>query len=687
MKKLILHLILASILTIFVSLSPAHAGIRDFFAVKLDLTKIPSKISNEIAKLDIKLDAEIINYDIFDGVNLGVKYRYEVEPSYLDQFYTRIDQYVVKGKINAGDVLEDVMDLPFSFSVERERSFYFVRQFKTKKQAEKAYPYAPKRLPLTADKALKELSAGDFVSIPATLNVLTEATARTATTAPVILEAQAKVYWLISGEFIVQVFKLDDTHVRLKILSKNGYGRGIEGGVDFSFQFMGIKVLDKQIDRLFERDLVTAGYEIKPGEQFIIDYVFDLNNREAKNAYNQILKTTFKFKDIVAVSNFKGHGNLKDKLISSFDKAEEIFAQDKSLPPKNRRISRIFKGFNDFREESKKSKFALIVASFKKDATYTENKITLTDKNEQTVQFFYPAYSRYMEERLGKGFFSLKDVAYQNNFGLIPRVKDEDSSHKDPDFGLTYERRDKSFRVGEQKYVQKFLMGQILPEISDKIDFKDWGDFKKRQDSKVYFQLILKSQGFNYLRAYSKDEIREKFLDYVVQRHRISTVYTDDKMKRLKEFLNMNKVTQSKVLKLADDIYAAIRNETNNSEDMLRKIVHLNEGGLFDKVGVGFMISLLPSEKLEELIYVKLEISANKTETINFEYGKLNYAVLYKELADAQARIANRSYDLRVTDQDHESEDVEAGTEEWAQSPWGRDTTVANDLESASNEP
>ena len=57
----------------------------------------------------------------------------------------------------------------------------------------------------------------------------------------------------------------------------------------------GIKILDNQLDKMLERDLAQYGYSYDPGAQFIVDYVFDLSNDKAAEAYNQILNSNFKF--------------------------------------------------------------------------------------------------------------------------------------------------------------------------------------------------------------------------------------------------------------------------------------------------------------------------------------------------------------------------------------------------------
>lgn len=656
MKKLTLKIVLASILTVAFSISTTQAGLGDF----LDNRELPKKVRDEIADLDISFSADLGDFDLANGINISTKYRYEVESSYMDQYYTRIDKWDLKTAVNVGDLIGNFTDTPFSFSMDRKNSFFFVRQFKDKKEAVKSLPYTPKRLPLSADLALKNLSVGDFVSMPATLNVAVSAGASTSSASPVVLDAGASVYWIVSGEFIVQVFKVDETHVRLKLLSRRGYSRGTAAEAGLSFKFFGVRVLDRQIDRLFERDLVELGYGINPGSQFIVDYVFDLKNDEAKDAYNQILKSTLKFKDVIVMNKFDGE-DLKEKLISSYEKADKLFEADKAIDSKNRRVSRIFKGFNNYKAETKHLKLALLVTSFKKDNTYTENKVTYVDKNENNLEFLYPTYSKYMQTKTDKWFLDLKDQSFQNNYGLIPRLNSEDTKKKNPDFGITFERKDKYFRGPEQKMIQKFLIGQIPAKFSEKLDLPEWKDGERKIDTRIYFQLVLKAQGFKYLRDYSKEDLRKLLVAYTVKKKKEHVLdNSDTTLSKLKDFLFINRfIKEERLENLADDIYTILKNKEDDSEIMTRNLVKLNEHGIFNKIGVGFLISLLPQEKLEELIYFKIEMTGKDLGAVNYEYGKLNYRALYNELAQAQSRISNREYDLRVTDADHEMENTD----------------------------
>jgi len=544
--------------------------------------------------------------------------------------------------------------------VNRSSSFFFVRQFPTKMEALKALPYAPNKLPLNAKLALKNLHPGDFVSMPANMNIAVGASASTSMLGPVGLSANAGVSFVLSGEFTIQVFKLDETHVRLKLITKRGRDSAASAGMAASFNIFGVRLLDRQIERFVERDFAQFGFSYNPGAQFIVDYVFDLKDPDAQEAYNQVLSSTLKFKDLI-VADMVNPKDLKDKLISSYEKADELFYLDQQMPPKDRRVQRIFKGYSSYAGHTRHVKLALLVTSYQKDRTFTESRVTFIDKKEKNLQFYYPTYSKYIEAQFGKKFFKLKDQTYQNNFGLIPRFQMEDSTLKNGDLGLTFERKDRYFTSYEQKAVEKFMLAQIPTKLARDIDFSQWKDGTKKIDSRIFFQLVLKAQGFEYLKNYPVEELRKKILLYVNEKRKLSVIDKTDedtKTEELKNFLLIDRwIEKERLLNLANKIGAILKNP--NTEGMIHDLVALNEGSVFDKIGVGFLISLLPQDKLEELAYLKLEMIGKDLTPIQVEVGTLNYRLLYKELNEIQSRLSNRGYDLRLNSEDQSMEDLD----------------------------
>jgi len=626
----------------------------------LDKAKLKEQIAKEITKLDLHFDMNLGSVDIIDGINLSGKYRYQVEPSYQNNYHTRIDKWDLNTSINPGTLLNDIVELPINFSISRNNSFFFVRQFKSKADAMDAIPYSLNKLPLNSKKALK-LNIGDFVAIPANLNLAFGAGASTSYVSPVIVNAGINAFWVLSAEFTIQVFRVDETHVRLKLISKRGYDRGINTNVNAQFKIFGIKLLDRQIERLVDRDFVQLGMSINPGTQFIVDYVFDLTNKESSEAYDQILSSAYKLKDVGILNEFSDITDLKDKMFTVFEKAEEISEADKDLPREERRVNRIFKGFNKYNGNSRRVKLGFLITNYQKNVTYTENKINYIDRQNNSIEFFYPTYSKYIEQNFGKWIFKLKDQSFKTTFGLIPKKNQENVDYKNPEIGLTFERKDKLFTSYEQKLVERFMVAQLPSVIAKDLDLKEWINKEKKEDARIYFQIILKSQGFAHLRDISEVELAKKLFEYSERKRKIHIIDGQETERSDLEnlFFIGKKLNQAQINYIAKTLYLALNDYTISTEEVLRRIMKLNEIPFFEKFGVGFLISLVPESQLGDFIYINLEMIAKETSEIKAQFGKMNYKPFYDEINVLQGRLSNRSYDLRLSTDDLKIENTE----------------------------
>lgn len=676
----------------------------------LDKEKVKEKIEEELLKMDISASLDIASIDIIDGINLSSKYRYLVEPSYQDKYYTRIDKWDLNTNINPGTILKNYVETPFSFGVNRNSSFVFVRQYQDKAKALSALPYTPYKIPLTAKKALA-LNVGDFVSIPANLNLSIGIGASTSLAAsPVVINGSINSFYVISGNFTIQVFKLDEKHVRVKLIASRSQNMGVNSRLKAEIEVMGFEIfsdrnendetddneggfgakadraISKQInkqavrfvDRFIDREFFDFGMGFTPGAAYIADYIFDLTDSEAVDAYNQILHSAYKLKDIVAFDHFFSAKKLQEKLLTTTDLADTLASRYKDEKYENRKVMRVFKGFNNYKGFNRHIKFGVLIASYQKNTTYTENKITFIDKNEKSMEFFYPTYSSFFENKLGKWMFSLKDESNKTYFGLIPRKNNENVEHKSPDLGLTFERKDKTLTRNEQRLVGKFILNQLPLSFIRDLKLDQWRNGGKKTDSRIYFQVILKSMGFDYLRLYSKEELTSRLITYLKEKRLVDVILDNTNPDLGLDVDNDESATspqRKKNLVTIDDIgsyfdkkqvgmvvailHKALHDEKKLSEETLTKLIKLNEFPLFANVGMGFLISLIPEEKLIDYVYINLDFIAYEIEPLKSEFGTLNYRALYKEIGTIQSRLSNRSYDLRVSEADKEIENMD----------------------------
>lgn len=619
--------------------------------------EVRERIREELAELDINFSANLFDIDLAQGVALSSKYRYQVEPSYQDKYYTRVDRWRTTFGINIGDIAPDVIKAPFHFGVSRNSDIFFVRQFKDRVHALRAIPYTLAKLPLNAKLAFYSLDPGDFVSIPANLSISVGAGASTSwLTGPIGIEASAGVNYVISGEFTLHIFRLDQDRVRLKLMSTRGYTKSAGLNINQSFNIFGVRLLDKLVNRLYDNNLGSINGGIHPGGQFVIDYVFNLRDEKAQKAYNNILSSTYKFKDLISINKLTDASDLKDQLISTYELADQLFEEDKGK--ENPRVERIFKGFNNYDGHNRGFKIGVIVASYKRDYTFTESNISYINKNNETQEFFYPLYGEYRETKIGGSILENKEQMNKNFFSLLP-TKGELYQNLNPEYGLTFERRDRHFTASEQRLVYKFIRAQLPDTKLKEIDISSWNDGLTKKEVRIFYQLVLKNAAFEHLETLSKEDIRKALDIYLKDRRKISSDAADTGMQKLADWFFITKRIQAdQVQDLAETLHHLFTDKKTDLKTKSSKLVQLRENYIFAKIGVGFLASLLPEKILDEGTYVRLEMYAKDYPAVNFNYGELQYKELYGQLNTVQMRLSNRSYDLRLSDSDKDVQNL-----------------------------
>lgn len=623
---------LVSLTVLFCFQATVHASLHDL----IDPVVWKKNLKEQLDRTNIDFSVGFFEGSIINGMPLGIKYDYDVSPSYLPHSYNRIDRYDINFNANIGSMVKSLSDTPISFNLSRHQSLFFVRQFPQKMDAISAIPYSPNRLPLNAERALNKLEVGDFASIPANLCLVISAGASSNLVNPLIINAGVSAFWVISGEFNIQIYKLDEKHVRLKMITTRAYTRGTNSNTEASFTVLGVGLLNGQLShqlgRLFDRDMIQLGMAANIGSQFILDYVFDLTDPAAADAYNEILSSSFKFKDVVVLKNFGEEKEIKNKLFSTYEKADHLYLEDSKLPTANQRVRRLFKGFTNSTSHTKHLKLGLFLTSYTNDKTFSSSDLSFTDDNEKDTKFWYPSYTHYTRSLLGNFLWGYEDIQALTCFGLLPKKSDL-TGQKIPEIGINFDRTDAVFTPKEQHELKRIINNQVPILLMKKVDWADWLALHNKHASRISFKLIINSEAYPYLRDYSESEIQNNYLNYVSS----------------KDIKHVNR--DNIVRTLGTQIYNILQNKKNDAEASIKELIDLNKNNIFSESGVGFLASLLPEEKLKDLIYYKLEMLALDEKTIKVEFGTINHEIIYRELAELQSRIANRSYDLRVPNQ------------------------------------
>ncbi len=639
--------------------------------------ELKGAVKKQVANLEVNVSAKIFSQDIMDGINASMKYVYQLEPSYKAGYYTRVDRWKLNAEIKAGDLIQDVAgsSLPVYLNINSGDEIVFIRHFKSQWVATREIPYTPLNLPLTAKRAKEHMKPGDFVAIPTELNIMMGASYGLPIITPAYLTASVNTgaNYLVSSHFQLQIMKMADEKVKVKLIAMRRNGSSVGVGASWGirvFELPGIKDLDlnvsdhmqtgndkvddviedvlenkpkqkieNKINGLFERDLVSLGASLNSGKLFEIDYVFDLNDEEAAAAYTELLSSTYRFKKLALFKTFLSDefGAERDTnriLVTDLDMIEEIVQQDKDKDPSERRISRLFKGQNDFKGFGRNWKFGAAFYKVYGGSSSHEDLISYFNLDNERNNVLYISNSK----NRGAGFFLnlLKKEQNWNNFILL---KTDERGEVLPqgltDIGSSYSLTDKMLTSGEQKYFQHKMLMNLPSVIYRGIPWSKIMTFNESQkNANISFQLLFDHRILGVFQGMSHQDILDKLSVFDGKENLIS-----DKEKE-------------ELATTLEDCFISVDKGLEDSRVKVEKFMKLQRTSLFMKYGARLFFSFLNDEQISQLVYFSMNWSSTEVPTTNFTFGSNPSSELFPVFQRMQFLIDQGHFNLKMVEFD-----------------------------------
>ncbi|MEK7357334.1 MAG: hypothetical protein AAB250_12855, partial [Bdellovibrionota bacterium] len=324
-----------------------------------------------------------------NGLEGGLGYTYNVQPSYQGDQYTRIDRWRPRLAIH----------LPGLFTrIEPKAEVVFLRQFPTQFDAIKALPvFDPKKIPLNTENALR-LAPGEVVMLPLELNLMF-GTGASVTAAPVAVYVQG--YYVMRGRYQIQVLRLAEKRVRLRLIAIRSEGPEGEIGARLSLDVFSVGIFNSALQGVLGRKVGTIGFSRGARAVVMADYVFDLANAEAKNAYDRLLAADQKLSKLKLVNPLVGEASLQKSMISDLSEVDRIARADATKPVETRRIWSVFKGRSSGHVETEKRNLDLLrLFTLRRSTSVSQdNHIVFVDSDNDELNFFAPSSTRTVDRR------------------------------------------------------------------------------------------------------------------------------------------------------------------------------------------------------------------------------------------------------------------------------------------------
>ncbi|MBL6989237.1 MAG: hypothetical protein ISR65_05645 [Bacteriovoracaceae bacterium] len=656
--------------------------------VQASAINIKNKIHEEIVNLDIGENVKIINKEVVDGVRLGSNYRYEVRPSYggsrnLDMdgehffgrgLYTRVDKLTFNVGVNPGEIFDNNNKLPISFGISHDSQVIFHRQFTSQKKALLALPYSVWNLPINAKKARK-LETGTFVSMPVTLNL---SIGKGVGFTDGILSGSISGSLAWSGKFRVDVYKMKNDYLRVKLIALRQKSKGINGTLDLGFNIFeydaGNKYANKLVDKanrkllkILDTNVARFGLSRNKSNLFMVDYIFDLKNEDAREAYDAILSSTLKFKRLEMMNPFFDYEKIKAELLADVTFAERILQEDKNKPLSRRRISLNFKGRDNATSKTSSFKLGNNFLQFREGTSASVHNIASEDVDGNTVHYEFDS----LDVSFGStALFSWSEKDVKSTYSALFRTDKEGNTKRFVEMAFSYDLKDKIFRSSEQEQAAN-LFRSIVPRVLRKnIEWNDWKNLKKRKNARAYFQVRFNREALYSIKHMNEEQIRES-LEAFIEKNKDMLTYVSpwdpslwkcidesvpynsclpedivdpDPLQRWQmkfEYQYEGMIKQLKIILNKEDDSQTAKNLQHFA------LKGLKDNDVFLNIGLGYLSSLIPEDKVLKNVKLKLEVSSKKMKPVTYVNKVDENDVLFEEFDYIRGILNNQSFDPR----------------------------------------
>lgn len=632
----------------------ANAGFD--FLKKSGIVEMAKK---QIAKQTISVDLNILTLPLADGLSESLNARAKSEPSYVNGYYTRIDQMNLITNANMNNLL-DLTSLPFGFNMSHNAEVLFARQFKTQLESVKALPYnLYQNFPISAEKAKNNLNPGDFVSFRANLNFVISRAFFGYFNAGAF--ASSSAYGLLSGDFLINLFKIDTNKVRVKFIAHRGKGTGLGASAGYAspLKLLGFNYIDRRITDWVNLS-INANVNQNTADVFLVDLTFDLNDVKAAAAFTNLMSSKVVFKDVGILNPFQSQETLASKLMTDMSEVEEIFEEDRNLPANQRRIDRVFKGSNTSDINSTNFSLGFKLFNFSANQSFVRNRISNVDKNDNKQKYLFDVFSKSNKYNAFFDTFGGEEILNSN---MLLTANDDWSPNTFVALALSREMKTVNFSQKDLAKI-KGAVAQILPtEQYEKIDWKDW-KFLKGDLLNASFKntLFFHKEAISHIPKRDTATLKKLLTTYLEKGSRpksnpfivkdIGAGNSDGTTSTYYYSGDWIDAFEEDISAISENLAVSFSPEAT-SQERYDYFLKVKDFPIFLEKGAGFLISLLPQDKIEELVSYELNMSAKDVESVSFKFGKIEEEKLYKSLLYIQSIINNRSFDLRLYTDDN----------------------------------
>ncbi len=597
------------------------------------------------------------------STSLDVKYHYTVQPAFVKNYHQRLDQYSIDF------CLADTVANYVGANANMSAQLSFSRVFDNKLNAVEALPYLPNRIPWKADTALNQLKPGEMVRFEVGTGLSAGPVSSIALTSNIPLNASANVNR--NSQMVIDIYRMKFKLVRMRMVTIRhllDLGGSINTDPLGAFNF-GQSLIENTLGKLFKINPLSFGgatnmSKKKPVSTFMVDYIFNLEKPEAAQAFEETMSQLHHLKAINFFDFKISHSSIDDRILSLVQAPESLVKRDETLPAGERSVNRIFKGTTEATYHSSflESKLKILIPIWYKriDNSNSIAQVRGFDAKNNPIDMLYLARSSISNFKGVAGLWQKlltneTDALFRANFKddkVIPTLLS--------DIVLQKNLSDKN--LTKSKYIRATsFIDLTVPTASALIPEVNFKEVNKLVNGYFRLKLVIHPEAIGVMEKLSKNQIHDRLVDLLRRDPFASEINSEHTQTSIGES-SESSTTEEKLQEDINDVtnlFAVFLDDHSTMIEKYQAYLKAREFELFEAIGPALMVSLIPKDKIEDMIFLKVSIGGDKLAATSITYGKKDVSDFFSSFQYMQATLNSRDFDMRL-DTNVSSQDIRA---------------------------
>ena len=609
--------------------------------------KLLNSATDQIKTMKLEKSFEIFNYQN-SGFNSQLSSNIRSETS-LGNKYSGVDVY----RLNLSYVPSTFGSSGIVPSASMSTEVTFIQQFEGRVPSVVRRSKNPlSHLPVNSERALS-LKPGDFVAFRAPMTFSLGKSFSELFTKQTVAHLNLSVFTV--GEFDVHVFRMPDNRVRVKLFALRE--KGVTASVGLHLFAPGTNIAL----RLLSLDPGSVFVSKNKSELFSVDYIFNLNDKDAIEQYDQVMGQKYAVSGFKAlnINPFASDARVKDLLYSDLNAVQNISLQDHDKPTAERRIIRLSMGENETDSLSRGMKINLKAIKAQITSRDSESKVSIYNVEDQKKNYLLNTQTK----ELNAQFFWLWGAENRQDSGLLVRA---DNNFNPTDIlGLQSHRAKKELNLSRDEFeALRNKLNRTLPkEITETIQWPAWPSDRKaiknaRIEQDIFFNALTLQTMNNLTASFIQSELRaiiksmgkiDSLPSGVTLNQNMNGAEDGDSF-RAKAYKKQDYLAAFEYeLTWIPDLYVKLLNENEPIKSRMAAYEQLQNIALFNEIGATLTLKLIPANRLKDTISFRFLISGKHLEGKQTYYPSIGHQEnmnVFLNVVANNTYITDRSYNL-----------------------------------------